>query len=97
MRKLAVATGSGWDNVSEGTELRLADPAMRGQVEWTKENKRKHEKVATNLETINNLRELSVEQGKEEEMAPILSKMERLAKDDTEVMSEIVGFKNAAY
>lgn len=97
MRRLSVSTGSGWDNTAGGTELLLADPAMRGQVEWTKDQERQNEKLSGKLETINNLKELAVERGKEEELAPVIAKMERLARDDTEVLSEVVGLKNAAY
>ena len=97
MRRLSVSTGSGWDNTTGETELLLADPAMRGQVEWTKEQERKNEKLSEKIETINNLKELAVERGKEEELAPVIAKMERLARDDTEVLSEVVGLKNSAY
>lgn len=96
LRRMAVATGSGWDKQDDDLDGQLVEKDLRSQANQ-EDRKKREAKAQEDLDRIANLEAQSKELGTYEKLKPNFAALRRQAVDDLEVGSELVGLKNAAY
>ena len=96
LRRMAVATGSGWDEQDDDLDGQLVEKDLRSQANQ-KDREKREAKAQEDLDKIANLEAQSKELGTYEKLKPNFASLRRQAVDDLEVGSELAGIKNAAY
>lgn len=96
LRRMAVATGSGWDEQDDDLDGQLVEKDQRSQA-YEKDREKREAKAEKDLAKIAELEAQSRELGTYEKLRPNFESLRRQAVDDLEVGSEIAGLKNAAY